>query len=81
MRKIQFIIGHLEYVGNKKFMVAGRNCLDELRKGDVLKLINSFEDTDQLFPVAEIKMFDNPVEEVPRGFSAGIFFNNDMFCF
>ncbi len=36
MRKIKFTIDKLEFVGSGRFLVGGRNCEDDLHKGDIL---------------------------------------------
>jgi len=78
MRSILFTVDRLEFVGSDQFMVAGRNCRDELRRGDRLSLIKgcSTEQTEVL--VDQIKMYDRIVGEVAHGHTAGLLFSNNL---
>jgi len=77
MRSVSFIIGRLEFVGSGKFLVAGRNSGDELRRGDHLRLKNGSGEQIEVV-VDKIKAYDRTLTEVPTGMTAGLFFNNDL---
>lgn len=67
MRSIQFTVGRLEFVDSGKFMVAGRNCRDALRRGDRLRLVNGCTSEKIEVIVDEITMYDRIVSEVDPG--------------
>ncbi|MFO1512506.1 MAG: hypothetical protein U1F83_06260 [Verrucomicrobiota bacterium] len=78
MRTIQFIIGKLEYVGSKKFLAAGRNCLDDLRQGDRLKVAAICGGGLIEVTVNELTMYGRQVTSVPSGLTAGLILENEM---
>lgn len=78
MRSVSFLVGRLEFVGSGKFLVAGRNCGDELRRGDRLKLRNGCGSEQVEVIVDEIRAYDQTLTEVSSGMTAGLFFNNDL---
>ncbi len=83
MRSILFTIGRLEFIGSGKFMAAGRNCRDELRRGDRLRLAKGCGSEPIEVLVDEITMYNRTVTEVGPGLTAGLFFNNELaarFC-
>jgi hypothetical protein len=73
MRSVLFTVGRLEFVGSGKFLVGGRNCRDELRRGDRLKLKNGCGTDGIEVLVDEIKAYDSTVAEVASGMTAGLF--------
>jgi len=79
MRTISFTVGRLEFVGSGKFMIAGRNCRDELRRGDRLR-VNAKTGTESTaeFCVDEITFYNRTVEAVAPGHTAGLFFPVDL---
>jgi hypothetical protein len=78
MRSVLFTVGRLEFVGSGKFLVAGRNCSDELRRGDRLRLRNGCGSEQIEVLVDEIKAYDRTITEVGSGMTAGLFFSNDF---
>ena len=73
-----FTVGRLEFIGSGKFLVGGRNCRDELRRGDRLKLKNGCGAEHIEVVVDEITMYNRTVIEVSHGMTAGLFFSNDL---
>lgn len=59
-------------------MVAGRNCEADLKKGDVLNVKCETIPFSTEVTVDEITMYNHDVTEVPPGFTAGLFFNNEI---
>ena len=83
MRSVLFTVGRLEFVGSGKFMVGGRNCRDELRRGDRLTLAKCCGSGEIEVQVDEITMYNRSVTDVAPGMTAGLFFDNDLaghFC-
>lgn len=83
MRTVLFTVERLEFVGSGKFLVGGRNCRDELRCGDRLRLTKGHSSDGIEVLVEEITMYNRIVTEVAHGMTAGLFFNNDLarhFC-
>lgn len=78
MRAILFIVGRLEFIGSGKFMVGGRNCQDELRRGDRLWLRSAFDSKQIEVIVSEITWYNRNVEEVGSGHTAALLFSNDL---
>ena len=78
MRSVLFTVGRLEFIGSGKFLVGGRNCGDELRHGDGLKLRNGCGSEQIEVLVDEIKAYDRTATEVPSGMTAGLLFSNDL---
>ncbi|GAA5133213.1 hypothetical protein GCM10023213_02580 [Prosthecobacter algae] len=75
MRTLLFTVGRLEFVGSRKFMIAGRNCRDELRRGDRLCVHNPADKgSEVVFCVEEITLYNRTVEAVDHGHTAGLFF-------
>ena len=59
-------------------MVAGRNCLDDLKLGDTLQLkAPDGQLTGRQFVILEMEMYNRSVKEVPGGYTAGLFFTNN----
>jgi hypothetical protein len=79
MRTLLFTVDRLEFVGAGKFMIGGRNCADQLRRGDRLHVRdeNNAEST-PVFCVDEIIFYNRTVEVVDPGHSAGLFFPNAL---
>ena len=78
MRSVLFTVGRLEFIGSGKFLVGGRNCRDELRCGDRLKLKNGCGSGQIEVLVDEIEAYDRRVTEVGSGMTAGLFFSSDL---
>ena len=78
MRSVLFTVGRLEFVGSGKFMVGGRNCQDELRRGDRLTLRKGCGAEQIEVVVDGITMYNRTVTEVSHGMTAGLFFSNDL---
>jgi hypothetical protein len=78
MRIVVFSVGRLEFVGSGKFLVGGRNCRDELRRGDRLRLKNGCGTEQIEVLVEEIRAYDRAVAEVASGMTAGLYFSNDL---
>jgi hypothetical protein len=78
MRSVLFTVGRLEFVGSAKFLVGGRNCREELRRGDRLKLKNGSEGNEVEVLVDEIKAYDRTVTEVESGMTAALFFGIEL---
>jgi hypothetical protein len=79
MRTLHFTIERLEFVGSGKFMITGRNCRDELRKGDRLRVQDqSATQSVAEFCVDEITWYNKTVEAIDHGHTAGLFFTNDL---
>ncbi len=78
MRNVLFTVGRLEHVGWGKFMVGGRNCRDELRRGDRLTLRKGCGADHIEVVVDEIRMYNRTVTQVSPGYTAGLFFSNDL---
>ena len=79
MRILCFTVERLEFVGSEKFMIAGRNCQDELRRGDRLRVYNEIEQESSIeFCVDEIMWYGRTVEAVGHGHTAGLFFFNEL---
>ena len=79
VRTLLFTVERLEFVGSGKFILAGRNCRDELRRGDRLRVQD--ENNGKLaveFCVDEITMYNLTVETVAPGHTAGLFFPNQL---
>ena len=79
MRTLLCIVGRLEFIGEGKFMIGVRNCQDELRRGDRLRVRdkNGTESAAE-FCVDEIKFYDRTVDVVGSGHTAGLFFPNAL---
>ena len=79
MRTIHFTVDRLEFIGSGKFMLAGRNCRDDLHKGDLLH-VRSRDGAESVvvFCVDEITMYNRTVEMVPTAYTAGLFFPNSL---
>ena len=78
MRNVLFSVARLEFIGSGKFMVAGRNCRDELRRGDRLALRNGCGAEHIELDVDEITTYSRTVTEISHGMTAGSFFSNDL---
>jgi len=78
MRTVLFTVERLEFVGSGKFMVGGRNCRDELHRGDRLRLSKGCGTEQIEVLVDEIKMYNRAVTEVASAMTAGLFFSNDL---
>ena len=78
MRTVVFSVGRLEFVGAGKFLVGGRNCRNELRRGDRLRLKNGCGNEQIEVLVEEIRAYDRPLTEVASGMTAGLYFSNDL---
>jgi hypothetical protein len=79
MRTLCFIIERLEFVGSEKFMIAGRNCRDELRRGDRLHVHSKIGTQSAAeFCIDEITWYDRTVPTVDHGHTAGLLFPNDL---
>ena len=78
MRSVVFSVGRLEFVGSGKFLVGGRNCREELRRGDRLKLKNGSEGEQIEVLVDEIKAYDRTVTEVGSGMTAALYFGAEL---
>jgi hypothetical protein len=70
--------GTSRFIDSGKFMVAGRNCQDELRRGDRLRVRDKTGAESPEFYVDEIMFYNRPVEAVDRGHTAGLLFPNDL---
>jgi hypothetical protein len=79
MRTLCFTVERLEFVGSGKFMIAGRNCQDELRRGDRLRVHDKTgaESTTE-FCVDEITFYNRTVTTVDHVHTAGLLFPNDL---
>lgn len=79
MRTLFFTVERIEFVGSGKFMIAGRNCKDELHRGDQL-IVHDETGTKSTFEfcVDEITLYNRNVETVPHGHTAGLFFPNNL---
>ena len=79
MRTLCFTVERIEFVGAGKFMIAGRNWRDELRRGDRLRVHdkNGGESSVE-FCVDEITWYNRTVETVAHGHTAGLFFANEL---
>ena len=83
MRSVLFTVDRLEFVGSGKFMAGGRNCRDELRCGDHLRLTKGCGSEAVEVQVDEMTMYNHAVREVGHGMTAGLYFSNDWarhFC-
>ena len=83
MRTVLFTVERLEFVGSGKFMAGGRNCRDELRRGDRLRLTRGCASETIEVQADEITMYNRTVSDVAHGMTAGLFFSNDLaghFC-
>ena len=79
MRTLLFTVGRLEFVGSGKFMIAGRNCRDELRRGDRLFVRSSSDPgSEVVFCIEEITLYNRTVEAVDHGLTAGLFFPSEL---
>ena len=78
MRSILFTISKLEFIGSGKFMVAGRNCEDDLRLGDTLTIECEQINESRKVVVTEMEMYSKPQKSIPPGFTAGLFFENSI---
>ena len=79
MRTLCFTIERLEFVGSGRFMIAGRNCQDELRRGDRLCIYNKTGTQSAAeFCVDEITWYDRTVQAVDHGHTAGLLFPNEL---
>lgn len=79
MRRLLFTVCRLEFVGSGKFIIAGRNCRDELRQGDRLRVRSpAGEDSAVEFCLDEITLYNRTVETVDHGYTAGLLFSNEL---
>jgi hypothetical protein len=78
MRSVLFTVGRLEFVGSGKFLVGGRNCREELRRGDCLKLTNGCGSDQIEARVDEMKAYDRTVTAVESGMTAALFFDAEL---
>jgi hypothetical protein len=78
MRTVLFTVERLEFIGSGKFMVGGRNCRDELRRGDRLRLTKGCGSEEIEVQVDEITMYNRTVTDVAHSMTAGLFFSNDL---
>jgi hypothetical protein len=75
MRTLLFTVERLEFVGSGNFMLAGRNCEDELRRGDRLRVRDKTGLPSMAeFCVDEITFYNRIVETVSHGHTAGLLF-------
>ena len=79
MRTLFCTVDRLEFVGDGKFMIGVRNCDDELRRGDRLR-VRDKDGTESAveFCVDEIMFYDRTVEVVDSGHTAGLLFSNAL---
>ena len=79
MRTLSFTVDRIEFAGSGKFMVAGRNCQDELRRGDCLRVRdkNGAESVAE-FCINEITWYGRNAKAVGSGHTAGLFFPNEL---
>ena len=60
-------------------MIAGRNCQDELRRGDRLRVQDKTGGESAVeFCVDEITWYNRTVEKVDPGHTAGLFFPDEL---
>lgn len=60
-------------------MIAGRNCQDELRRGDRLRVYDKTgRQSAAEFCVDEITWYNRTVQTVDHGHTAGLFFPNEL---
>ena len=79
MRTLCFTVELLEFVGSGKFMIAGRNCRDQLRRGDRLRVHDKAGGKSATeFCIDEITWYNRAVETVEHGHTAGLLFPNDL---
>ena len=79
MRMLFFTVERLKLIGAGKIMVAGRNCRDELRKGDKMHVRRNGEVVSpDVFLVDEITWYNRTVDDVPHGHTAGLFFPDSL---
>lgn len=79
MRTLCFTVERIEFVGAGKFMIAGRNCRDELRRGDRLRVHDkSGVRSEAEFCVDEITWYNRIVGTIDPGHTAGLFFPNEL---
>ena len=73
-----FMIPKLEYIGSGKFMVGGRNCENELRKGDTLRVECESIPENIEVTIDEISMYGRTVTEVDSGLTACLLFDDNL---
>ena len=79
MRTLFFTVERLELVEAGKFMIAGRNCGDDLQRGDRLRVHDaSGLESSAEFYVDEISLYGRAVTAVAHGYTAVLLFPNDL---
>ena len=79
MRTLLFTVDRLEFVGDSKFMIGGRNCADQLRRGDRLHVRDEENaESTPVFCVDQIIFYGRTVEVVDPGCTAGLFCPNAL---